>query len=584
MAGDVAVQVFGKTTSNGTSPDPASTAPNAARNEDDDDDGNCVVCFERRVGSPLRPCGHHHFCDECKLRFRRCPLCRVPVTLTVNQGEAMESRTDNGQPPLLSSNEQQCLILLIIAVWLFICLGSYSEWSYDIPVGRSSSCLEKWEVDGNRGCRVCRQGFINGGLKCFEHLEDLPPILTGARFGGGFYFALIVATQVGGAVSEVVLIRKVQRQGRLPRRELFVLATALLIEVTRMLLVDVFLLQKYFDGAAYRVFRAPVRAPVRCSSSSWRGADGVDYCDDQSPRDDLTRYYIATRRDAFSSDTEVCSAFSATSALLDYGSSSSRWVFQFWSGGGHPRFSRLGWVLGGEFAFYYFFATFVNEVADNVFVVPTTSTAGWRCKVFSIALELFQLGALCPAAIFTHGSCLHYTNPLDVPLHWIRDTVVSFGYTIAVMPFFAIPLAFLGLVLLGTVLCLSGTAFQLITWPIARVLGGAVGARMDRCRAALRERLSGYLAVYRRSMTTLALTVMVLAFYPLLISGMFLGSLVVVGQASKPGGMETLTALVLMSDVLFKIVATLGSEAADYLLHLRVSRFVASTASRGALG
>jgi hypothetical protein len=30
---------------------------------------------------------------------------------------------------------------------------------------------------------------------------------------------------------------------------------------------------------------------------------------------------------------------------------------------------------------YYFFATFVNEVADNLFVVPTTTANGWKCKV-----------------------------------------------------------------------------------------------------------------------------------------------------------------------------------------------------------
>ena len=52
---------------------------------------------------------------------------------------------------------------------------------------------------------------------------------------------------------------------------------------------------------------------------------------------------------------------------------------------------------------------------------------GWLCKLFSVALEVFQLGALCPAAIFTHGDCLHYTDPLGVPLDLIGGIVVQFG-------------------------------------------------------------------------------------------------------------------------------------------------------------
>jgi hypothetical protein len=75
---------------------------------------------------------------------------------------------------------------------------------------------------------------------------------------------------------------------------------------------------------------------------------------------------------------------------------------------------------------YYFFATFVNEVADNLFVVPTTTSHGWKCKAFSIALEMFQLGALCPAAIFDHWDCLHYTDPLGVSLVHLMDLLWRF--------------------------------------------------------------------------------------------------------------------------------------------------------------
>ena len=44
-----------------------------------------------------------------------------------------------------------------------------------------------------------------------------------------------------------------------------------------------------------------------------------------------------------------------------------------------------------------------------------------------------------------------------------------------------------------------------------------------------------------------------LAFFPLFFGGIFLGTLVVVGQGSKDGAMQMLTAVVLLSDVLFKV-------------------------------
>merc|ERR1712151_507886 len=69
-----------------------------------------------------------------------------------------------------------------------------------------------------------------------------------------------------------------------------------------------------------------------------------------------------------------------------------------------------------------------------------------------------------------------------------------------------------------------------------------------------------------------------LAFVPLLLSGMILGALVVVGQASKKGAMQVLTAIVLLSDVLFKIGATAVTEAVDYMLHVRVRNAVTNAA------
>ena len=171
----------------------------------------------------------------------------------------------------------------------------------------------------------------------------------------------------------------------MPRKELVILVIALVIEISRMLLVDIFVLWDYFSGRQYSVFRAP----IPCSE------DLTGLCSDLGEPTPDTRYFYATDADAYTPDTALCSTFPADSALLDYTHKGS-WNRR----GGHPRFTHIGWAVGGEFALYYFFATFVNEVADNLFVVPTTTSHGWKCKAFSIALEMFQLGALCPAAIF----------------------------------------------------------------------------------------------------------------------------------------------------------------------------------------
>merc|ERR1711988_1937176 len=80
-------------------------------------------------------------------------------------------------------------------------------------------------------------------------------------------------------------------------------------------------------------------------------------------------------------------------------------------------------------------------------------------------------------------------------------------------------------------------------------------------------------------------SVMLLSFIPMLLTGCFLGLLVVVGQGSKQGFMQVLTALVLLADVLFKVGATLLTEAHEYWMHKRVTRVLAARrASLKALG
>eukprot|EP00747_Dinoflagellata_sp_TGD_P180920 gnl/TRDRNA2_/TRDRNA2_34180_c1_seq1.p1 gnl/TRDRNA2_/TRDRNA2_34180_c1~~gnl/TRDRNA2_/TRDRNA2_34180_c1_seq1.p1 ORF type:complete len:466 (+),score=61.78 gnl/TRDRNA2_/TRDRNA2_34180_c1_seq1:136-1398(+) len=378
---------------------------------------------------------------------------------------------------------------------------------------------------------------------------------------------LIVAVQLLGASLELALVWRLRRLDMLPTKELIVLLSALFIEFLRMFLVDVFVLQDYFGGREYSVFKAPVPcAGLRSDdwAGHWTGADGVEYCRDTSA---MARYYIASHREAYTAHSRRCSTFTNTSALLDYDENTS------W--GGHPRFTRIGWVVGGEFALYYFFAAFINEVADNMFVVPTTAGNGWLCKLFSVALELFQLGALCPAAIFVHSDCLHYTDPLGVSLQLIRGLVVAFGYCIWGFMLAMAPLGIFGAVLVGSLFCVSGACFRCCAWPAAACRCRRTVENLDKWRRASEQLLLRFMDIYQQSQQNVMRFTMLLAFLPLLLGGMFLGTLVVVGQASKQGEMQVITAIVLLSDVLFKIIATVVVEAFDYALHLRVRRAVA---------
>lgn len=353
----------------------------------------------------------------------------------------------------------------------------------------------------------------------------------------------------------------------LPKKELFILLGALSIELLRMFLVDIFVLQEYFSGRSYGVFRVPI--PCNGGNSSWVGAQGVRYCDDPAPYGSATKYYIAIFREAFQTGSK-CPSFTTESALLDYGTSSGPTFFK----GGHPRYSHLGWVIGGEFAMFYLFATFVNEVADNIFVVPTTTENGWQYKAFSVALELFQLGALCPAAIFTHGDCLQFTEPLGVSLHVIRGLIVWFGYCIWGLLVLCVPLAVIGAVILFFLACFSQGVANALVLPIRCCCGRTAATMFDDMRETLNGKLMQAYSSYQNGTAGIANGFILVSFIPLLCIGMFLGLLVVVGQGSKSGFMQILTAIVLLSDVIFKVGATILTELFDYLLHIRVRRAV----------
>ena len=103
---------------------------------------------------------------------------------------------------------------------------------------------------------------------------------------------LIVGTQALGVVCECALIHRLVKRNIMPKKELIVLALALLIEVVRMFLVDVVVLKDYFNGVPYYVHRQPLLCD-ESDADAWLGADSLWYCPDHSARTDDTHYYLA---------------------------------------------------------------------------------------------------------------------------------------------------------------------------------------------------------------------------------------------------------------------------------------------------
>lgn len=538
-----------------------------------DGDHLCIVCYEKAKGTPLRPCGHDSFCSHCALKLQTCPLCRVPLTplpgqpamnafsdvlndrSSVSISGSIVAPTETASPEqaaerpvkLLSQHETFVVVIIAFSVGVFMWLGSYQEWKQGIDYSYDSSLCEESTSQGHvEGCAKCKEGLINVGAKCFSRLEDVPPMKIGNVFGRIFFFRMIVATQICAAFFNVFLIQRLCRRKMLPGKHLVILVMVLLVAVARMVAMDTLMLPNYFDGETYHIFHEP--APCD-SDDAWLGSDGVRYCNQSASNTSL--YYIATHHDAYTDDVTKCSSFAADSPLLDYGRTSEDFEYQFWEGKGHARFSRLGWVLGGEFAFYLFFAVAISGVANGLFVAGTT--LGKESGVIQIVLmlEVIQIGTLCPAAIFTHGSCLQYTDPLGTPFEWIRYVAVRYGYCIAGVAFVSIMLA-----ATWSILTVAIKSLDVLGWnPPDFANARSILTFARPCLQCVVNRLLELLWFCYGVWLGIAYYSFLGALCLLSVVGLFLGCLAVVGQLCKQGPWEAFKAIALVSDLLFKAFA-----------------------------
>ena len=145
-------------------------------------------------------------------------------------------------------------------------------------------------------------------------------------------------------------------------------------------------------------------------------------------------------------------------------------------------------------------------------------------------LQVFQLGALFPAAAFDHGDCLRYMDPLGVDLKLVRTTIVAFGYSCWASLVVIGLLSLLGLAVhVGIHMCLLGST-TLCSGSLQRYWNAFISpctSLHERIfRAGEEEPCSPCCKIF-----TLYLAI---ASVPMFIAGSALGFLVIVGQVLAP--------------------------------------------------
>jgi hypothetical protein len=200
------------------------------------------------------------------------------------------------------------------------------------------------------------------------------------------------------------------------------------------------------------------------------------------------------------------------------------------------RFIRYGWALSGEFGLLYFFANFVNEIADILFTIPQDSFPnGGLIRFISIALEFFQLGVLFPTTAFEHKDCLRYVlDKRDPDFRQLKDVLVGFMKAI-----WLAAVTFGGCIVLGVGLGMCCFSLLQLVLQLETLPDGA------------KERIKAFLERAEKDQVRLVIIVVTLGCGPLFVIGVYYGILVVSSQMSK-GGADLLTGILLLGDLLTK--------------------------------
>jgi hypothetical protein len=227
-------------------------------------------------------------------------------------------------------------------------------------------------------------------------------------------------------------------------------------------------------------------------------------------------------------------------------------------------------------------ATVINVAADCLFVVPSATHRGLRCKLLAITLEIVQLGLLAPAAVLERASCIRVIDVPGVSLDAVRSVYVAFGYLVWSFAVALVPLGLIGLALAALALGAAAALMVACSWlcrmrPSLRVIPPRW---LESESVTLLLRVSAWPAKLREMRRSLCVALISFAAVPMCAMSIFLAGVVVVGEAGKGSGRHVYAAIVLIADIVFKVVATVASEGYDYALHIRVRRTVAHRNAR----
>jgi hypothetical protein len=238
---------------------------------------------------------------------------------------------------------------------------------------------------------------------------------------------------------------------------------------------------------------------------------------------ETARYVVALS--GRSVNVSTCTSYVRDSPLLDYDENNGL-------GSGHPRFRHFGWLLGGEFTLFDFFSVFLASLADAFFMIPSrTPVYGAKSKLVAIALEVTHLAVRFPTAAFSRSTCLNFVGPASIPLGFVRDCLVMFGYLVSTS---ALLLGVALLVVYGLLYCFRTLLlFMLHHFPNMRPCGRAAG-----CTACLEY-----------TWAALKITVLV----PCFSIALFIGVSGVLVQITRDDAMHKASGVVLLMSLACKV-------------------------------
>eukprot|EP00971_Amphidinium_carterae_P033852 666694-Amphidinium_carterae.1 len=240
--------------------------------------------------------------------------------------------------------------------------------------------------------------------------------------------AIINAVSVAfGAATRIASFCSMRRHRR---RGALVFVISAIATLARSVILDEHYLN---EPRVYSIYRTPSACDAQLNPvSSWVGPDDVEHCIYNSTSWREATVYVATSSNEYSPS---CAAFSADSAVLDL------WDCKERLGEVVCTLSRpithehlcgpLGWVIGGKFGAVYRLAAFMNIITDiEVMILFASGRRDLIAFGLLACLILLQLALLLPVAHFSHGGCLHVTNPLGLKLHIAQDAVHALGSSV----------------------------------------------------------------------------------------------------------------------------------------------------------